>query len=84
MPRVAAFIEENPLACMHPVIRYLSPIKTATVADLRNNFATISKWFHNGEAVAITKRGFPFDERHRKCAALAGLKVIPDRLVKRR
>ncbi len=60
MPRVAAFIEENPLARMHPGIRYLSPIKTATVVDLRNNFATISKWIHNGEAVAITKRGFPF------------------------
>lgn len=35
-------------------------MKTATVADLRNNFATVSKWIHDGAAVAITKRGLPF------------------------
>jgi len=35
-------------------------MKTATVADLRNNFAVISRWIHNGEQVAITKRGRPF------------------------
>jgi antitoxin (DNA-binding transcriptional repressor) of toxin-antitoxin stability system len=35
-------------------------MKTATVADLRNNFATISRWIHNGEQVTITKRGLPF------------------------
>lgn len=35
-------------------------MKTATVADLRNKFATLSKWIHDGEAVAITKRGRPF------------------------
>ena len=35
-------------------------MKTATVSDLRNNFATISKWIHDGGAVTITKRGFPF------------------------
>lgn len=35
-------------------------IKTATVADLRNDFASISKWIHEGEAVTITKRGLPF------------------------
>jgi len=35
-------------------------MKTATVADLRNNFATISKWIDDGEAVTITKRGIPF------------------------
>ncbi|TSA33962.1 MAG: prevent-host-death protein [Verrucomicrobiaceae bacterium] len=35
-------------------------MKTATVADLRNSFATVSKWIHNGEAVAITKRGLRF------------------------
>lgn len=35
-------------------------MKTATVADLRNNFATVSRWIHEGEAVAITKRGQPF------------------------
>lgn len=35
-------------------------MKTATVADLRNNFAAVSKWIHDGEAVTITKRGIPF------------------------
>lgn len=35
-------------------------MKTATVADLRNDFASISKWIHEGEAVTITKRGRPF------------------------
>jgi len=49
MPRVAAVIEENPLARMHPGIRYLSPIKTATVADLRNNFATLSPMRKRGK-----------------------------------
>ncbi len=35
-------------------------MKTATVADLRNNFATLSKWLYDGAAVSITKRGVPF------------------------
>jgi prevent-host-death family protein len=35
-------------------------MKTATVADLRNDFATLSKWIHEGEAITITKRGRPF------------------------
>ena len=35
-------------------------MKTATVADLRNNFATVSAWINHGEAVTITKRGLPF------------------------
>ena len=35
-------------------------MKTATVADLRNNFATVSKWIHDGEAITITKQGIPF------------------------
>ena len=45
-------------------------MKTATVADLRNNFATVSKWIHDGEEVVITKRGRAFatlvPERERK------------------
>ncbi len=32
-------------------------MKTATVADLRNNFALVSQWIENGEKVEITKRG---------------------------
>jgi antitoxin (DNA-binding transcriptional repressor) of toxin-antitoxin stability system len=35
-------------------------MKTATVADLRNNFANISKWIHDGDSVTITKRGVAF------------------------
>ena len=56
MPRVAAVIEENPLARMHPGIRYLSPIKTATVADLRNNFATLSPTLKRGKAAGPLDR----------------------------
>jgi len=35
-------------------------MKSATVADLRNNFAAISKWIQAGESVTITKRGRTF------------------------
>jgi antitoxin (DNA-binding transcriptional repressor) of toxin-antitoxin stability system len=35
-------------------------MKSATVADLRNNFAAISQWILDGEAVEITKRGLLF------------------------
>jgi prevent-host-death family protein len=35
-------------------------MKTATVADLRNDFVRISSYIENGETVEITKRGRPF------------------------
>lgn len=35
-------------------------MKNASVADLRNKFATVSKWIHAGEEIVITKRGRPF------------------------
>ncbi len=35
-------------------------MKTATVADLRNNFHKVSSWIDHGESVTITKRGRPF------------------------
>jgi len=35
-------------------------IKTATVADLRNNFRRVSAWLENGESVEIIKRGRRF------------------------
>ncbi|MFQ3670547.1 MAG: type II toxin-antitoxin system prevent-host-death family antitoxin [Verrucomicrobiia bacterium] len=35
-------------------------MKSATAADLRNHFSTVSKWIHEGESVVITKRGRPF------------------------
>ena len=34
-------------------------MKTATVRDLRNNFAMLEAWLSNGEAVCIEKRGEP-------------------------
>ena len=35
-------------------------MKTATVRDLRNSFARISRWLEAGEQVEITKRGQVF------------------------
>jgi antitoxin (DNA-binding transcriptional repressor) of toxin-antitoxin stability system len=35
-------------------------MKTATVRDLRNNFAKVSRWLEAGENVEITKRGAPY------------------------
>lgn len=35
-------------------------MKTATVRELRNNFAKVSRWLEAGEKVEITKRGVSF------------------------
>lgn len=35
-------------------------MKSATVADLRNHFASVSRWIYEGESVAIRKRGRAF------------------------
>jgi len=35
-------------------------MKTATVRDLRNSFARISRWLEAGELVEVTKRGKVF------------------------
>ena len=35
-------------------------MKTATVRDLRNDFARLSKWLTKGETVQLLKRGKPF------------------------
>jgi antitoxin (DNA-binding transcriptional repressor) of toxin-antitoxin stability system len=35
-------------------------MKTATVRDLRNNFAHVAKWIEHGEQVAITRNGVSF------------------------
>ena len=35
-------------------------MKTATVADLRNNFRRVASWIEHGETVQITKRGRAF------------------------
>jgi antitoxin (DNA-binding transcriptional repressor) of toxin-antitoxin stability system len=57
-----------------------SIMKTATVADLRNNFARISRWIAAGEEVEITKRGKKF-ARLRPEASRVGEPTIewPDR-----
>jgi antitoxin (DNA-binding transcriptional repressor) of toxin-antitoxin stability system len=35
-------------------------MKTASVRDLRNSFARISRWLEAGETVEVTKRGRTF------------------------
>lgn len=35
-------------------------MKTASVADLRNKFAMVSRWIYEGESVKILKRGVVF------------------------
>lgn len=35
-------------------------MKSASVIDLRNNFASVSRWIYEGESVTIQKRGRPF------------------------
>jgi prevent-host-death family protein len=34
-------------------------MKTATVRDLRNRFASVAKWLEEGELVTITRHGTP-------------------------
>jgi antitoxin (DNA-binding transcriptional repressor) of toxin-antitoxin stability system len=35
----------------------VSPMKTATVRELRNDFGRLSKWLERGETIEIVKRG---------------------------
>ena len=43
-----------------PVSRYTCiTMKTATIRDLRNDFARLSKWLEKGETIEIVKRGKP-------------------------
>ena len=49
--------------------------KTATVADLRNNFRRVSAWLENGESVEIIKRG-------RRFARLTPAAAAPSKPVK--
>jgi antitoxin (DNA-binding transcriptional repressor) of toxin-antitoxin stability system len=35
-------------------------MKTATIRDLRNDFARLSRWLEKGETVQLLKRGKPF------------------------
>ncbi len=52
-------------------------MKTANVADLRNNFAVIATWIADGETVAIHKRGKPFA---RLVPEVAGLEQVRPRV----
>jgi len=51
--------------------------KTATVADLRNNFRKVSSWLANGQTVIITRRGRDFAELIPKITAKKTFKM-PD------
>lgn len=59
-------------------------MKTATIRDLRNEFARVSKWLEKGETVQILKRGKPFarvvpEPKHERfLGCLAGTAEIPD------
>lgn len=35
-------------------------MRTVTIADLRRNFADVSRWIEQGERVHITRHGRPF------------------------
>jgi antitoxin (DNA-binding transcriptional repressor) of toxin-antitoxin stability system len=43
-----------------PKVVLITIMKTANVADLRNNFRLIASWISDGESVEIKKRGHPF------------------------
>ena len=46
-------------------------MKTATVRDLRNDFARLSKWLDQGETIEIIKRGKPVADLVPKSGAKA-------------
>lgn len=56
---------------------YIMSTKTATVADLRNNFRRVSAWLENGEPVEILRRGRRF-ARLTPAAAASGKPVKID------
>ncbi len=35
-------------------------MRTATIRDLRNNFASVAKWIEQGEQITITRHGKTF------------------------
>jgi prevent-host-death family protein len=51
---------ENEFDIGPSVIHICITMKTATVRDLRNNFARVAAWIAEGEPVEITKSGKPF------------------------
>jgi antitoxin (DNA-binding transcriptional repressor) of toxin-antitoxin stability system len=59
-------------------------MKTASVRDLRNDFARLSKWLDKGETIEIVKRGKPVADLvpkiHGKPRTLLGATPSPYRL----
>jgi len=53
-------------------------MKTATVADLRNQFRRVSSWIEDGETVQILKQGKPFARLVPDSAARRGRGAKPD------
>jgi len=49
-------------------------MKTASVRDLRNNFAKLEAWLEEGEQIQIEKRGKPF-------ALLTALSASPPKVI---
>ena len=53
-------------------------MKTASVRDLRNQFARVSRWIEEGESVEITKGGHPFARLTPVPAATSKRVKVPD------
>jgi antitoxin (DNA-binding transcriptional repressor) of toxin-antitoxin stability system len=53
-------------------------MKTATVRELRNQFALVSRWIEEGEEVKITKRGRVFARIIPEPPASLGSRKVPD------
>ncbi len=53
-------------------------MKTATVRDLRNHFARVSRWIEEGEPVEITKGGQPFARLMPAISERPGKPKMPD------
>ena len=64
------------LTCQVEMIDFsIMKTRSATVADLRNNFRRLSAWLENGESVEIVKRG-------RRFARLVPATATPCKVVK--
>lgn len=57
-------------------------MKTATVRDLRNQFARISAWLEEGESVEITRSGRPFALLNPAAPSVPKVKKMPDFLAR--
>ena len=53
-------------------------MKTATVRDLRNSFARVSRWLEAGETIEVTKRGRVFARLFPVSPPKAGCAPKPD------